>query len=38
LSSRRRRRPRPPMDEVSSGSREGDAPQVGELPLEPDRF
>jgi hypothetical protein len=38
LSSRRRRRPRPPMDDVASGSREDDAPEVGELPLEPDRF
>jgi hypothetical protein len=38
LSSRRRRRPRPPMDDVASGSRDDDAPEVGELPLEPDRF
>lgn len=38
LSSRRRRRPRPPMDDVGSASREDEAPQVGELPLEPDRF
>ncbi len=38
LSSRRRRRPRPPMDEVSGGSRDDEAPQVGELPLEPDRL
>lgn len=38
LSSRRRRRPRPAMDDVSGGSREDDAPQVGEMPVEPDRF
>jgi hypothetical protein len=38
LSSRRRRRPRPPMDDVAGGSRDDDTPQVGELPLEPDRF
>jgi hypothetical protein len=38
LSSRRRRRPRPPMDDVAGGARDDDAPQVGELPLEPDRF
>jgi len=38
LSSRRRRRPRPPMDDASGGSREDDAPEVGELPVEPDRF
>lgn len=38
LSSRRRRRPRPPMDDVAGGSRDDEAPQVGELPLEPDRF
>ena len=38
LSSRRRRRPRPPMDDVAGESRDDDAPQVGELPLEPDRF
>jgi hypothetical protein len=38
LSSRRRRRPRPPMDDVAGGSRDDDAPEVGELPLEPDRF
>lgn len=37
LSSRRRRRPRPPVDEVANDSRESDA-QGGELPLEPDRF
>jgi hypothetical protein len=38
LSSRRRRRPRPPMDDVAGGSRDDDAPEVGELPVEPDRF
>jgi len=38
LSSRRRRRPRPAMDDVSGGSREDDSPQVGEMPVEPDRF
>ncbi|MFO1102718.1 MAG: DUF4167 domain-containing protein [Methylocystis sp.] len=38
LSSRRRRRPRPPMDDVAGGSRDDDAPEVGELPAEPDRF
>ncbi|MGD9544721.1 MAG: DUF4167 domain-containing protein [Methylocystis sp.] len=38
LSSRRRRRPRPSMDDVSGGSREDEAPQVGEAPAEPDRF
>jgi len=26
------------MDDVGSASREDEAPQVGELPLEPDRF
>ncbi|MGJ0397499.1 MAG: DUF4167 domain-containing protein [Methylocystis sp.] len=38
LSSRRRRRPRPPMDDVAGGARDDDAPEVGELPVEPDRF
>lgn len=38
LSSRRRRRPRPPMDEAGGAPREEDAPQIGELPLEPDRY
>jgi len=40
LSSRRRRRPRPAMDDVSGTAREGgeESPKSGELPLEPDRF
>ncbi|MFZ3180805.1 MAG: DUF4167 domain-containing protein, partial [Methylocystis silviterrae] len=38
LSSRRRRRPRPPIDDVAGGARDDESPQVGELPLEPDRF
>lgn len=38
LSSRRRRRPRPPMDEGAGVARDDEAPQGGELPLEPDRF
>lgn len=37
LSSRRRRRPRPTLDESGSETRE-DAPQPTELPFEPDRF
>jgi hypothetical protein len=38
LSARRRRRPRPPMDEAAGAAREDDAPRTGELPLEPDGF
>ncbi len=34
LSSRRRRRPRPPMDEAAGS----EAPETGELPIEPERF
>jgi hypothetical protein len=38
LSSRRRRRPRPPMGDMGDDPREVDAPASTELPLEPDRF
>lgn len=38
LSSRRRRRPRPPMDEAGGEPREGEASPSDELPIEPDRF
>ncbi|MEF3367527.1 DUF4167 domain-containing protein [Methylocystis sp. 9N] len=38
LSSRRRRRPRPPLDEAGGAPRDEDSSPVGELPLEPDRY
>lgn len=37
LSSRRRRRPRPPLDHTGGEARE-EAPEPSELPFEPDRF
>lgn len=38
LSSRRRRRPRPPIDDVNGAGREDEAPANGDLPAEPERF
>ncbi|WP_457795820.1 DUF4167 domain-containing protein [Methylocystis sp. S23] len=38
LSSRRRRRPRPQLEESAGETREEAAPQPSELPIEPDRF
>jgi hypothetical protein len=38
LSSRRRRRPRPPVDEAAAGETREEAGQPSELPFEPDRF
>lgn len=38
LGGRRRRRPRPPMDEAGADARREEPAEAGELPLEPDRI